>query len=158
MSETMGESMNSGIWTALEKVDVLRERMGLSYEEARQALEKAQGDLVQALADVEKAQGNLTQGIKERGQAMWDGIREGWERLNETRVNLKRDERTLLSVSAPMGLAIAYTILRRPGLRMLGLMGIAAASLRHYTLEVESFTEFPSRNPKGDYDETELGV
>ena len=157
MSETMEDSLNSGIWTALEKVDVLRERLGLNYEEARQALENAQGDLLKALADVEKAQAG-GENFKERGQAMWDGLRERWQELNATRVNLKHDERTLLSVSAPMGLVIAYTLLRRPGLRMLGLLGIAAASLRHYTLEVESFTEFPAGNSRGYYDETELGV
>ncbi|MDI6812431.1 MAG: DUF4342 domain-containing protein [Desulfitobacteriaceae bacterium] len=157
MSEGMSEGIIEGPWTELEKVDILRERMGLNYEEARKALEKAQGDLVKALADVEKGQSDLSDGFKERGQVMWEGMQEKWQRLNQTRVNLKREDRTLLSVSAPAGLAIAYTILRRPGLRMLGLMGIAAAALRHYTFEVESFETFPPTNLEDAYDEAELG-
>lgn len=162
MSEPMGNGLNTGKQEShgsqLDKVDILRDRMGLTYQEAGTALEKADWDLVKALAEVERGQEDVSGELKERGQDMWEGLREKWQRLNQTRVNLKHEERTLLSVSAPVGLLIAGTFLRRPGLRLLGLAGVVAAALRHYTFEVESFETFSPTSPLETYDEAELGV
>jgi len=40
----------------LEKLDAIRERLDVSYEDARKALEEAGGDVVQALASLENSQ------------------------------------------------------------------------------------------------------
>jgi hypothetical protein len=44
-----------GVSVDLNKVDQVRERMGVSYEEAQAALETSGGDVVAALAHLEKA-------------------------------------------------------------------------------------------------------
>ena len=41
---------------ALEQIDLIRERMGVGYSEARDALEAAEGDVVGALAAIEQDQ------------------------------------------------------------------------------------------------------
>ena len=43
----------------LEKLDAIRKRMNVSYDEARRALEEAGGDVVQALVNLEKEKGDL---------------------------------------------------------------------------------------------------
>ena len=45
--------------TELEKLDAICARMNVSYEQARVALEDADGDVVQAIIDIEKAKSDL---------------------------------------------------------------------------------------------------
>lgn len=132
--------MSEALWTELEKIDILRERMGLTYEEARLALGAAQGDVIQALANEENENewDHLDEGMV--GQ-FWAGLKHQMSRLCQTQVKLKRHDKTVLSVSAPLGMAVAYTLWRRPGLRMLSLLGAAGAAMKHYELEVDSIGE-----------------
>lgn len=130
--------MSEILWTELEKVDVLRERMGVSYERARLALDESQGDLVKALALLEK---ELQSGEDGMGRWFINGFKKQMGRLNQTQLKLKREDQTVLSLSAPLGIALAYTIWKRPTLRMLGLLGAATAAMKHYELEVDSVEE-----------------
>lgn len=129
--------MSEAQWMELEKIDILRERMGLTYEEARLALEAAHGDVIQALANEENENewANLDEGM---GGQLWDGLKHQMSRLSQTQLKLKRHDKTVLSVSAPLGIAVAYTLWRQPGLRMLSLLGVAGAAMKHYELEVDS--------------------
>lgn len=145
--------MSEELWTELEKIDILRERMGLNYEQARTALVEARGDVVKALAFVEQGEKSVTEGLKREGGDLWQGLGHKFKRLNQTRVKVKRHEKTVFSVSAPIGLLLAYGVFRRPGLRMLGLVGLAAAAIKHYSLEVdptEDVREDPNKDPRGD--------
>lgn len=125
--------MSDAVWTELEKIDVLRERLGISYEEARFALDNAQGDVFKALDGLE----NDFHSYKDEsfGSQLWDELKHQMIRLNQTQVKLKRMDKTIVSVSAPLGIAMAYTIWRRPSLRLLGLIGTAGALLKDYKLE-----------------------
>lgn len=130
--------MSDALWSELEKIDVLRERMGIGYEEARAALNLAQGDLLKALDNLEKSRDEKTfeSDWADRGQDIWDNVRHRLGDFNRTKITLKKHDTTILSVSAPLGLALAYTIWRRPGLRMLALAGAVGAAMNHYEVEV----------------------
>lgn len=130
--------MSEVLWSELEKIDVLRERMGVNYEGARLALEASKGDLIKALAELEKEQGDEEDGL---GDRIMEGLKEQVKRLNKTQLHLKHEEKTVLSVSAPLGIALAYTIWKRPTLRMLGILGAATAVVKHYELEVNTLEE-----------------
>lgn len=132
--------MSEALWTELEKLDVLRERMGIGYEEARAALNLAQGDVVKALDNLEKARNGEELGwdFVDRGQGIWDSVKAKLGSFNNTTVSLKKHDNTIVSLSAPLGLALAYTIWRKPGLRMLALVGAVGAAINHYELEVAS--------------------
>ena len=150
--------MDEALRVELEKIDVLRERMGVGYEEARHALNAADGDVIKALAHLEKEQNRTTEEWRNRGREMWGGLKEKMEDLNQTRISLKRQDKTLFTVSAPLGLALAYTFWRRPGLRLLGLLGAAGAALNHYELEVESPDKSPTAARAQIFTETEIGI
>ena len=137
--------MSEALWTELEKMDVLRERMGIGYEEARTALNLARGDVVKALDNLEKAHGREEQDFDfaDRGHRIWDSVRAKMGCLRRTSISLKKNEDTIVSVSAPLGLALAYTIWRKPGLRILALAGAVGAAINHYELEVASVDKTP---------------
>jgi len=130
----------SELWTELEKLDILRERMGIGYEEARAALNLTQGDLVKALDDLEKVRNGLGQDwhFEERGQGIVDSVKSTISSISHSTIILKRHDNTIISLSAPLGLALAYTIWRKPGLRMLALVGAVGAAINHFELEVAS--------------------
>ena len=136
-------SMSEEMWTELEKIDILCDRLNLSYEEANRALKKANGDVIQALADCERDK-SLEQGTVGK---MWNSTKNQFNRLWKMQVNIKRNVRTVFSISAPIGIAIGYMVWRRPALRVLGLAGVAAAALSNYELELESVTEVEDFEP-----------
>jgi len=115
--------MSEPLWTEIEKMDVLRERMGIGYEEARTALNLAQGDVVKALDNLEKARSGEGLAWELAGHRIWEGVKEKLGSFNNTTVSLKKHDTTIVSIAAPLGLALAYTIWRRPGLRFLALAG-----------------------------------
>lgn len=132
-------------WTELEKLDVLRDRMGIGYEEARTALNMAGGDLLKALDDLEKVRNGLGQDwhFAERSQGFLDSVKSTMSTISHSTISLKRHDNTIISLSAPLGLALAYTIWRKPSLRMLALVGAVGAAINHFELEVASNQEYP---------------
>ena len=143
IAERKEKKMTEGLWTELEKLDVLRERMGIGYEEARTVLKFAQGDVVKALDDFEKAREGEKPGFDfaDQGQGIWDSVKSTMSAFSHSTVSLKRHENTIVSLSAPLGLALAYTIWRKPGLRMLALVGAVGAAMNNFELEVATHDE-----------------
>ena len=137
--------MTDALWTEIEKLDVLRERMGIGYEEARVALILAQGDVVKALDNLEKARAGEKQGFDfaDHGQGIWDSVKSSMATFRHSTISLKRHDNTIVSLSAPLGLALAYTIWRKPGLRLLGLVGAVGAAVNSFELEVTNNDETP---------------
>ncbi|WP_348982855.1 DUF4342 domain-containing protein [Desulfosporosinus sp. Sb-LF] len=152
-------NLSEPLWTELEKLDVLRERMGIGYEEARKALSLAQGDVVKALDDLEKARNekDMDWNFADQGQGIWNGVKSTVTNLSHTTVSLKRHDNTIVSLSAPLGLALAYTIWRKPGLRMLALMGAVGAAINHFELEVSSKAEYPYNDDAFNFDTDRVG-
>lgn len=149
--ERKGKKMSEP-WTELEKIDILRERMGIGYEEARTALDLAEGDLFMALDDLEKVRNGLGQDwyFDERGRFL-DSVKATLSNISHSTISLKRHDNTIISLSAPLGLALAYTIWRKPGLRMLALLGAVGAAMNHFELEVASNQEYPYDRETGEF-------
>lgn len=152
--------MSEEMWTELEKVDILCDRLNLSYEEARRALQKSNGDVIQALADCEREKA-LADGMVGK---MWSGTKNRFNKLWQTQVKLKHNDHTVFSISAPLGLAIGYMVWRRPALRVFGLAGAAMAAMQNYELELESMMDNQEFEPyyhasyPMNYHENEIGL
>ncbi len=86
------------------KIDLLRERLGgISYKEARDALEEAEGDVVQALVDLEKVHRNWDEKLEEKGREIMAYIKEIIKQGNVTKVRLKKQAETVLEIPATVG-------------------------------------------------------
>jgi translation elongation factor EF-Ts len=61
----------------LEKIDALRERVGVSYRVAKELLEKNNGDILEALIDFENEKGtNWTQEFSVRSGEVIDKVKQ----------------------------------------------------------------------------------
>ncbi len=128
----------------LEKIDLLRARMGISYKEAKEALEEAGSDVVQALINLEEK--SMGEKIQDYRSELGDQLRAWWAKGREVRLLLKKDGRTVLQIPAVVGaLGIAGAMLRSE-LALLATLGAVTAMARHYSLEVA----WPDREPGGE--------
>lgn len=145
----------------LEKIDVLRERTGATYREAKRALDDAGGDVVQALINLEEGTGGGGErGFSDRftdrknvfGHELMDNIKEILQRGHTTKIRVKQGDRTVFEVPASVGAVGILAALASSELALLGALGSVAAMSKKYTLEFD-------RTPKGGRDEagTEAG-
>lgn len=108
----------------LEKVDMVRQRTGVSYEKAKQALEVCEGDVLEALIYIEKTQDKLDYNDEyfrnneenkapiaiEELKALFKQI---IEKGNVTRIKIKKDDNELIDIPVNAGIAagvVAITI------------------------------------------------
>jgi hypothetical protein len=87
----------------LAKIDVIRERTGVGYERATEALKQAKGDVVDALVHLEKHE-------KKQWWAVYSGdlvskIGELIAAGNVRTVRIKHDDRTILEIPLTAGVA-----------------------------------------------------
>lgn len=92
---------------SLEAIDAVRERTGASYKEAREALEKTGGDVVEAIIELEDQSGAKTDDVLNKIKA---AVKEG----NVNKIRVKREGKVLLTVPVNVGIVG-------------GLVGLAAA-------------------------------
>ncbi len=86
----------------LEMVDQVRERTGVSYEEARAALESANGDVVNAIIAIEK---NENGGVGAGASEVIDRIKAAVQKGNVNRIRVLRGEEELLNIPVNAGIA-----------------------------------------------------
>lgn len=92
----------------LELIDELRKRANVSYEEAKEALEKSNGDLVEALVYLEKQNKiNKDDTNCEHKHGFKKKFKELIKKANETRFIVTKGEKVVLSI--PVTLAIIIT-------------------------------------------------
>jgi uncharacterized protein DUF4342 len=110
----------------LEKIDIIRERIGVSYAEAKEALEHCEGDVVDTLIyfeqmteDVDdKHMNEFYTTIEEFKEWLKDTIRVG----NVTRIKIKKDERTIVDVPVNAGIAAGMFAILWPPLVAIGML------------------------------------
>ena len=87
----------------LEKIDVIRERLGVTYKEAKEALDRAGGDVVQALINLEDAHRKWDDALEEKGRQLIEYIKEIIRKGNVTRVKLKKGDHVVIEIPATVG-------------------------------------------------------
>lgn len=132
----------------LEKVDLIRERLGVSYKEAKEALEQANGDVVLALVFLEDRQFRLDEKVESEGRKLWDKIRALIRKGNVTKIRLKKEDRVLAEIPVNVGALGVVGVVAVPPLAVLGVAGTLAALATNCTLEIE--------RPDGTVEEHEI--
>ena len=126
----------------LQKIDQVRERTGLSYTEARELLEEADGDVVQALIILENEEGNLDLDLVMDGMEMGkmkgivsqnvvDPMKRVFHKSSRTRIRVKNEDGTLLEIPATLGIAGALFAPRATAISTMALL------MAQYSLEVD---------------------
>lgn len=120
----------------LEDVDKVIERTGVSYKEAKEALEMSNGDILDAIIYAEENLKNNKLEKEEKGQTieefkLW--LKELINKGNVARIKIKKDEQILVDV--PVNAGIAATVI---GLVMPPLLafGVIAAVATKVTIEI----------------------
>lgn len=119
----------------LEKIDRIRSRFPVSYEEAKGALEQTGGNLVEALIFLEKKEHDDHDG--QAGEIL-DRVKKLWQKGNQTRIKIKKGDNVLVQVPATVGVLSAVI---SPHLTFLGTIAALAGRCR---IEVEKEGTFES--------------
>lgn len=125
----------------LQKIDLIRERTGLNYAEARELLEEANGDVVNALVILEDEDGGVdldmdmdmnTDEIKQMAhENVFTPVKRVFHKSNRSRIRVSNGEGTLMEIPATLGIAGALLAPRATALSAMALL------MGHYTLEVD---------------------
>lgn len=111
----------------LKKIDLIRERMDVSYREAKDALDRAAGDVVSALVLLEE---------ELQGGQLCEKLKETLEKGIKAKLRLKKKDHTILEFSAGLGLVGLLGMLLSDELALLGAACTVAALLSGCTLEI----------------------
>jgi len=119
----------------LEKIDRIVERTGASYEEARNALSSAEGDVIEAIIALEKkgSRGkfeDMNAKISEKSSEAIDKLKEVLEKGNVTRVILEKDGDVLLNLPVTIG---ALGLILAP---IAAMIGVSAAVFAKYKIKI----------------------
>ncbi len=117
---------------SLEKVDIIRDRTGVSYKEAKEALEEAGGNVVDALINIEAAgEKKWTETMSVKGSEAVDKLKGMVKSGNVNRIRVKKDDYVILDIPVTAGAVSAVVI------PQITAIGTAVALLSKCTIEVE---------------------
>jgi hypothetical protein len=115
---------------SLEKIDIIRERTGISYKEAKQILEETGGDVLEALIRLEEREKSWTEEISVKGSELISKIKEIVHAGNVTNIRIKHNDRVLVDIPVTAG-AIGAILVPE-----LAVIGTIAGIVTKCTLEI----------------------
>jgi hypothetical protein len=131
----------------LEKIVILRARLGVGYKEAKDALDAAGGDLVEALINLEEKGRNIGERFQARGQEMVGQLKSLLQKGQNYKIKLKKGDDTVFEVPASMGALGLIGALASSEVAILGALGTVTAMAHNYTLEFERRDSEPLSAP-----------
>ncbi len=122
---------------SLSQIDVIRERMGVGYAEAKRALDEAQGDVITALAALEAEQSAVVERecLEAAIKRFIREVKDPLEGRAVAEVRIKLDSHTLREVPVALG-----------GVKAV-LLTMVSALLAHLRLELVPGAEPADREP-----------
>ena len=107
----------------LEKIELVKDRTGVTYKEAKEALEAADGNVVDAIVSIEdKTDGQTSsQKIGEKGNEIIDKIKDVVNRGNAARIRISKDDQKMLDL--PLNAGVIGAIVAPWGI----ILGVAAS-------------------------------
>lgn len=117
----------------LEKVDEVIERTGVSYKTAKEALEKCNGDVLEAIVYLEEQEdsfGMFAKNVEGKGEKVLEKLKELLKEGNVNKITIKKDGEIVANIpinAGVLGFALSP---------FLATVGITAAVLTKHTIEV----------------------
>lgn len=141
----------------LDKIDLIRTRLGVSYKEAKAALDAAGGDVVQALIFLEEKEGHHPgEGIYEKGSEFFEQIKEALQKKQGYRIKVKQGERTVTEFPATLGALGLLGALASSQIAVLGVLASVAGMANKYSLEFERADGSAGSSEKSDAGASDL--
>lgn len=110
----------------IEDVEILRQKSGISYEEAVNLLEYHNGSLAAALMDLEK-NGRLKKKNNASDSVSHKGLKGIFDYLYRLRVMVKKEQMTIINLSS---LFVLLTLITAPHICVIGLLAVLALGYR----------------------------
>jgi hypothetical protein len=90
----------------LEKIELVKDRTGVTYGEAKEALEEADGSVVDAIIAIEEKinAGEKGRGFGKKGEALFDSIKQLIKKGNVAKIQVKKDGEIILNVPVNVGI------------------------------------------------------
>ncbi|BBB92800.1 MAG TPA: DUF4342 domain-containing protein [Methylomusa anaerophila] len=116
----------------LEKIDMVRERIGVTYREAKEALERNGGNVIDTLIELEgrTKNNNWTEEFSVRSTEVIDKVKELIRQGNINKIRIKHEDRVLAEIPVALG-AIGAVVLPQ-----LAVLGVLVAVFKRCTIEV----------------------
>lgn len=115
---------------SLEKIDELRTRANISYREAREILEKTDGDIVEALIYLEENEKSFMNSFNDKGEKVLNKLKSVIKSGNVTKIVLKKEDEVIMNIpitAGAIGAVLAPT---------LTALGVGTALLTSCTIEI----------------------
>ncbi|MBU3192100.1 DUF4342 domain-containing protein [Clostridium bowmanii] len=90
----------------LEQIDELRKRANVSYEDAKNALEQNEGDLIAALVFLEKQNKIKPEGTPSSESKFFKSVKKLIKKGNETKLIVKKDDAVVLNICVTLGIVV----------------------------------------------------
>ena len=120
----------------LEKIDVIRERTGVTYGEARESLEACDGNVVDALIYIEKTKKSNMEDLYTTKDEFVSFIKDLIHKGNVTRIKIKKDDKVIVDLPVNAGVATGALALLWPTLLITLGVGALAAVFTNFTIEI----------------------
>ncbi len=89
----------------LEKIDIIRERTGATYTEAKEALEACEGNVVDALVYMENKVKEEKEELYTTKDELVKWIKDIIKKGNVTRIKVKKEDKIIVDIPVNAGLA-----------------------------------------------------
>ena len=116
---------------SLEKIDTVVARTNATFKEAKEALQKTEGNVVEAIILIEDNQTSWADNMSDKGEQMVDKVKEIVRKGNATKITIKKDGEIIMNI--PVNAAALGTIISAP----LALLGVGTALLSKCTIEIQ---------------------
>lgn len=106
----------------LEKIDIVRERTGVTYTESKEALEACDGNVVDALIYIEQNSKSTINNLYTTKDEFLEWIKEIVNKGNINRIKIKKDDKIIVDIPVNAGIAATLTALVWPPLIAIGIL------------------------------------
>lgn len=90
---------------SLEKIDIIRERVDATYEQAKEALEACDGNIVDALIYIEKTRTSIKDDVYTTKDEFITWLKDLIKKGNITRIKIKKDDKIVIDIPVNAGIA-----------------------------------------------------
>lgn len=115
----------------LEKIELVKDRTGVSYKEAKEALERSKGSVVDAIIEIEENIDKIGQGISQQRVAIAESIKEVVKKGHASKIQVKNAQGEVV-LNIPVNVGILGAVVAPWGM----LFGSIAAFGCKYIIEV----------------------